>query len=121
MSGEDDLVNCDMANNVGHRVMLQMDGLAFDAVTLKKWNHAKIPADVLSQLLLADVRHWAFMSKQELSYRVMDLPVVRWTCANVDVVGFYCQLYLTLSVVDKQTTVFLDHTEYSGVCRELLR
>ena len=47
-------------------------------------------------------------------YCVMDLPVVRWTYANVDVVGFYRRLYLTLSVVDKQTTVFSDHTEYSA-------
>ena len=69
---------------------------------------------VLSQLLLAVVSHRAFMSKQELSYRVMDLPVVRRTCANVDVVGFYRRSYLTLSTADKRTIVFSDRTEYSA-------
>jgi len=70
---------------------------------------------VLSQLLLADVTHHAFMSKQELSYRVMDLPVVRLTCANVDVVGFYRQSYLTLSVADKQTILLYHCLKYAIV------
>jgi len=35
-----------MTNDVGHRVMLQMDGLAFDAVTLKKCDQAKTLADI---------------------------------------------------------------------------
>jgi len=54
---------------------------------------------VLSQLLLADVSHRSFMSKQELSYSVMDLPLVRKTFANIDVVGFYRRSYLTLKRV----------------------
>jgi len=44
---------------------------------------------VLSQLLLADVSHRSFMTMQELAYHVMDLPAVRRTFSNVDVVGFY--------------------------------
>ena len=43
---------------------------------------------VLSQLLLADISHRSFMTKQELAYHVMDLPAVRHSFANVEVVGF---------------------------------
>ena len=38
---------------------------------------------VLSQLLLADVSHRSFLTKQQLAYHVMQLPVVRRTFANV--------------------------------------
>ena len=69
---------------------------------------------VLSQLLLADVSHRAFMSKQELSYRVMDLPVVRRTYTDVGVVGFYRRSYLTLSSTDDHTIVYSDRTDYSA-------
>ena len=69
---------------------------------------------VLSQLLLADVSHRAFMSQQKLSYHVMDLPVVRKTFANVDVVGFYRRSYLTLKTDDDRTIVYSDRTLYSA-------
>ena len=69
---------------------------------------------VLSQLLLADVSHRAFMSKQQLSYHVMDLPLVRKTFENVDVVGFYRRSYLTRKYDDDRTIVYSDRTEYSA-------
>ena len=43
--GEDDLVNCDMANDVSHRVMIQ-GWLSFDAITLKKCDQANTLGDV---------------------------------------------------------------------------
>ena len=54
------------------------------------------------------------MSKQELSYHVMDLPLVRRTFANVDVVGFYRRSYLTLKTGDDHTIVYSDRKEYSA-------
>jgi len=52
---------------------------------------------VLSQLLLADVSHRSFMTKQELSYHVMQLPDVKRSFANVDLVSFYHRAYLNMS------------------------
>jgi len=69
---------------------------------------------VLSQLLLADVSHRAFMSKQELSYRVVDLPVVGRTFDEVGVVGFYRRSYITLSSAYDRTVVLSDRTDYSA-------
>jgi len=40
----------------------------------------------LSHLLLADCSHRAFISKHELAYRVMNLPNVSKSFANVNVV-----------------------------------
>jgi len=67
---------------------------------------------VLSQLLVADVSHRAFMSKQQLSYHVMDLPLVMKTFEHVDVVGFYRRSYLTQKYDDDRTLVYSDCTEY---------
>jgi len=69
---------------------------------------------VLSQLLLADVSHRAFKSKQKLAYRVMDLPLVRKTFENVDVVGFYRRSNLSLRRSGDRTIVYSDRTEYSA-------
>ena len=44
---------------------------------------------VLSNLILADCSHRSFMTKQELSYKVMGLPDVRRSFPKVEVVGFY--------------------------------
>jgi len=76
---------------------------------------------VLSQLLLADVSHRAFMTKHELSYYVMQLPAVRRSFADVDVVGFYHRSYLNLSSSDGSTIVYSDRKEYSAYaerCRD---
>ena len=69
---------------------------------------------VLSQLLLADVSHGSLMTKQKLAYHMMDLPVVRRTFANVDVVRFYNWSHLSLSSGDDRTIVYSDRTEYSA-------
>lgn len=68
---------------------------------------------VLGRLMLADVSHRAFMSKQELSYRVMDLPLVKRMFTDVDVVGFYRRSYVTISSGDDSTIVLSDRTDYS--------
>jgi len=69
---------------------------------------------VLSQLLLADVSHRSFMTKQELAYHVMELPEVRRSFSSVDVVGFYRRSYLNVSSADGGTIVYSDRTEYSA-------
>jgi hypothetical protein len=76
---------------------------------------------VLSQLVLADVSHRAFMTKQQLAYHVLDLPTVRRTFTDVAVVGFYRRSYLTLQDKDGETIVYSDRTEYSAYaerCRD---
>ena len=55
---------------------------------------------VLSRLLLADVSHISFMTKQVLAYHVMDLPAVRHSFANVEEVGFYHCSYQSPSFGD---------------------
>jgi len=69
---------------------------------------------VLSQLILADCSHRAFMSKQELAYKVMNLPSVRRSFSDVSVVGFYHRANLTENFKDGKTIVYSDRTEYSA-------
>jgi len=69
---------------------------------------------VLSHLILADCAHRAFMSKPELSYKVMNLPAVRRTFADVSVVGFYRRANLMESREDGSTIIYSDRTEYSA-------
>jgi len=91
---------------------------------LSRWSVSAMPPNmqiVLSQFLLADVSHRSFMTKQELAYHVMDLPAVRRTFSNVDVVGFYHRSNLMLSSDDDRTIVYSDRTEYSAYaerCRD---
>ena len=76
---------------------------------------------VLSHLLLADCSHRAFISKQELAYKVMNLPDVMKSFANVDVVGFYKRANLQVPYDDHDTIEYSDRTEYSAYaerCRE---
>ena len=76
---------------------------------------------VLSNLLLAECSHRVFMSKQELSYKVMNLPDIMKSFANVDVVGFYKRANLQVPYDDQQTIEYSDRTEYSAYaerCRD---
>jgi len=76
---------------------------------------------VLSHLLLADCSHRAFISKQELAYKVMNLPDVMKSFANVDVVGFYRRANLQVPYDDEYTIEYSDRTEYSAYaerCRD---
>lgn len=77
---------------------------------------------VLGHLILADCSHRAFMSKQELAYRVMGLPPVRRSFADVHVVGFYHRANLIQKMEENERTiVYSDRTEYSAYaerCRE---
>ena len=68
---------------------------------------------VLSQLLLADVSHRSFITKQELDDNVMQLPTEKRSFANVDVVGFYHRSTLKVAYNDG-TIVYYDRTEYSA-------
>jgi len=76
---------------------------------------------VLGHLILADCQHRAFMSKMELAYKVMHLPVIKKSFSDVSVVGFYHRANLNQSTRDGRTIVYSDRTEYSAYaehCRE---
>ena len=75
--------------------------------------------EVFSNLLLANISHRAFMSKQELAYRVMNLPLVIRSFTDVDVVGFYRRSYLTLTGPDNDVIVYSDRTDYSAYSERL--
>jgi hypothetical protein len=69
---------------------------------------------VLSHLVLADCSHRSFMSKHELAYKVMNLPVVRRSYPDVNVVGFYRRANVTQSMEDDDVIIYSDRTEYSA-------
>jgi hypothetical protein len=67
----------------------------------------------MSHLILADCSHRAFLSKHELSYMVMDLPVIRKTFSDVGIVGCYHRASL-IENIDNEAVVFSDRTDYSA-------
>ena len=67
----------------------------------------------LSHLILADSSHRSFMSKQELSYKVMDLPVIRKSFSDVSIVGCYRRADL-IQHFDNDVIVYSDRTPYSA-------
>ena len=65
------------------------------------------------------VHLWA--NKQELSYKVMNLPEIMTSFANVDVVGFYKRANLQVPYDDQQTIEYSNRTAYSAYaewCRD---
>ena len=68
----------------------------------------------LSHLILADCSHREYLSKQELAYKVMDLPDVRKSFGDVSVVGFYPRANLIESTSENDVVVYSDRTEYSA-------
>ena len=76
---------------------------------------------VLSDLLLADCSHRAFMSKPELAYKVMNLPDVFKSFPDVKIVGFYPRSNFYVPYDDQHTIEYSDRTEYSAYaerCRD---
>jgi hypothetical protein len=76
---------------------------------------------VLSHLILADCSHRAFISQQELAYKVMNLPMVRRSFPEVSIVGFYQRANLRMAVDDENTIEYSDRTQYSAYaerCRQ---
>jgi len=69
---------------------------------------------VLGHLILADCQHRAFMSKMELAYRVMHLPVIKRSYNDVSVIGFYHRANLNQRSSDGKTIIYSDRTEYSA-------
>jgi hypothetical protein len=71
----------------------------------------------LSHLLLASCAHKAFLTKQELAYRTMDLPVVRSTFPTINVVGFYNRATLIERFerdTGEEIVEYSDRSEYSA-------
>lgn len=76
---------------------------------------------VLSHLVLADCAHKSFQGIQEIAYKVMNLPFVRRSFADVGVVGFYRRANLTQSKQNDDLIFYSDRTEYSAYserCRD---
>jgi len=69
---------------------------------------------VLSHLILADCSHRAFIRKQELAYRVMNLSLVQRLFSPVKVVVFYKRANIRVAVDDYNTIEYSDRTEYSA-------
>jgi len=69
---------------------------------------------VLTHLLLADCSHRAFVSKPEPAYKVMNLPDVSKSFANVDIIRFYHRANLQVPYDDDNTVEFSDRMEYSA-------
>jgi len=70
--------------------------------------------ETLVSLVLADASHRCFMSKQELAYKVMELPEVRKSHNDVAIVGFYRRSNIVVSMADETEIVFSDRTDYSA-------
>ena len=68
----------------------------------------------LNHLILADSLHREFLSKQELSYKVMDLPEIRKSFYDVPVVGFYPRANLIQSDGESSEITYSDRTEFSA-------
>jgi len=68
----------------------------------------------LNHLILADSLHREFLSKQELSYKVMDLPEIRKSFYDVPVVGFYPRANLIQSDGESSEITYSDTTEFSA-------
>jgi len=76
---------------------------------------------VLSHLLLADCLHQTFISKQELAFKVMNLPETLKSFPDVGIVGFYKRANLQVPYDDEYTIEYSDRTEYSAYaerCRD---
>jgi len=69
---------------------------------------------VLTNVILADSSHRSFMTKQELSYKVLGLPDVRRSFPSVNVVGFYPRANLVEQSDDGDVIVYSDRTDYSA-------
>ena len=70
---------------------------------------------ILSHLILADCSHRSFMTKQELSYKVMGLPEIRRSFPAVEVVGFYNRANIKETIEDEEDIIeFSDRTAYSA-------
>jgi len=71
----------------------------------------------MRHLLLASCAHNAYVSKSELSYKALDLPVVMKTFPDVKVIGAYNRASI-LETVDREThedvVEYSDRSEYSA-------
>lgn len=71
----------------------------------------------MKHLLLASCAHNAFMSKSELSYKALDLPVVIKSFPDVKVIGAYNRANI-IEKIDREThedvVEYSDRSEYSA-------
>ena len=71
---------------------------------------------ILFQVFLASCSHRTFMSKLEIAHRVMQLPMVMKSYANVEVVSCYWRATLLQSSYDKNVWVYSDRTKTGSLC-----
>ena len=69
---------------------------------------------VLSHLFLADCSHRAFLSKHQLCWHIMGLPMVSKTFQQVRTVAFYPRASIYKSFDDQRVIELSDRTEYSA-------
>ena len=72
----------------------------------------------LTHLVLANCSHRAYITKQEVAYRVMDLPYVFKTFETVKVVGCYRRAMVS-EMRDAETIRYSDRTEYSAYAERM--
>jgi hypothetical protein len=66
------------------------------------------------QVFLASCSHRTFMSKMEVAYKAMQLPLATASFPDVEVQGCYWRATLTQSSADPSTVVYSDRTKYSA-------
>lgn len=66
------------------------------------------------QVFLASCSHRTFMSKMEVAYKAMQLPLATASFPDVEVQGCYWRSTLTQSAADPNTVVYSDRTKYSA-------
>lgn len=74
---------------------------------------------VLSDLMSADCSHRAFVTKHELAYRVMNLPMVCKSFTDVSIVGFYKRGNIKLTNERENIIEYSDRTEYTAYSERL--
>jgi hypothetical protein len=74
---------------------------------------------VLVQVFLASCAHRSFMSKMEVAYKVMRLPLVAKSFPDVEVDGCYWRATLLQSRFEPGVTVYNDRTKYAAYAERL--
>lgn len=69
---------------------------------------------VLMQVILADCSHRTFISKMEVAYRIMDLPLIIKTYNNVKVESCYHRALIVPSPDEPDVLVYSDRRAYSA-------
>ena len=73
-----------------------------------------IPYKYMLQVFLASCSHRTFISKFEVAYHVLQLPIISKSYPQVEVEGCYWRATLFESAYEKDTMVYSDRTKYAA-------